>query len=97
MDEVPVVVWLPFELSNHCIWGWEVISRGDLISSCFFAEDMVKLGMEMTISLIKNKPQKIQGGELDNNSSSFIALTHFSFLQYSGFTGNRRHTVVFLL
>lgn len=32
-------------------------------------EDMVKLDMEMTIFLCKNKPSKIQGGELDNNSS----------------------------
>ena len=56
---------------------------------------MVKLGVEMTISLIKNNPQKIQGGELDNNSPAFIVLTHFSFPQYSGLTGDGRYTIIF--
>lgn len=54
-------------------------------------EDMVKLDMEMTIFLCKNKPSKIQGGELDNNSSYSIALTSFSFPQYLGIIGNRRY------
>lgn len=95
MDEITCCIFVTLGViqSLHLV-GWEDISRDDLISSCFFAEDMVKLGMEITISLIKNNPQKIQGGELDNNSSAFIALTHFSFPQYSGLTRDGRYTII---
>lgn len=94
MDEITCCIFVTLGVirSLHLV-GWEDISRDDLI--LFFAEDMVKLGMEMTISLIKNNPHKIQGGEVDNNSSMFIALTHFRFPQYSGLTGDGRYTIIF--
>lgn len=58
----PVALWLPVELSSHSIGGWKILPEVIGLHPASLRK-MVKLDMEMTVSVFKNKAKKIQGEE----------------------------------